>query len=267
MKKQTLSQTTDQMRDFAQTCADAYAVQFVEMGERMVMGRPIVFYDRDKKYFAWCSSQTPLADNEVLVETISEPGIYGDTGDDPDIAREAIIGYIMSTLDWREVLEKIEPEETDAGIAFQKFSEWAQDQEQPVYILGCLIAEFAETHNATRDLFGEWLDESWAKTGFCARDADTYVSGTCEATVEAARNWVADEDFAEFVEFAHSRDISLSTPYDRAKARVDASPELSAHSDTILYDWPEGDEHFTWVATAPINKIVDWAETIESQGD
>ena len=52
--------------------------------------------------------------------------------------------------------------------------------------------------------------------------------------------------------------------YDDAKARVDASPELEAHRDTILYDWPEGEEHWQWVCTAPVAAIVDWAEVVES---
>ena len=47
-----------------------------------------------------------------------------------------------------------------------------------------------------------------------------------------------------------------------AEARVDATPELEAHRDTILYDWPEGEEHWEWVCTAPVAEIVGWAEVV-----
>lgn len=48
--------------------------------------------------------------------------------------------------------------------------------------------------------------------------------------------------------------------YKIAAARVDDNPKLAAHRDFILADWPEGDEHWEWVATAPVDEIVDWAE-------
>ena len=51
-----------------------------------------------------------------------------------------------------------------------------------------------------------------------------------------------------------------SSPYDRAAARVDASPALCPHRDVILADWPQGDEHWRWVATAPVRDILSWVE-------
>jgi len=54
------------------------------------------------------------------------------------------------------------------------------------------------------------------------------------------------------------------TPYDRAEERVNQSPALSKHAETILHDWPEGDEHWKWVKNAPVGEIVSWAEDIES---
>jgi excisionase family DNA binding protein len=48
-----------------------------------------------------------------------------------------------------------------------------------------------------------------------------------------------------------------------ARERVRSTPALDAHADTILYDWPEGDEHWQWVFTADVDEIVDWAETVE----
>ena len=50
-----------------------------------------------------------------------------------------------------------------------------------------------------------------------------------------------------------------------ARNRINSTPELSQHSETILYDWPNAEEHAEWVATAPVEEIVDWAETIEAQ--
>lgn len=50
------------------------------------------------------------------------------------------------------------------------------------------------------------------------------------------------------------------TLYDRAAARVDASPALAPHRDFILADWPEGDDHWRWVATATERDILSWVE-------
>lgn len=55
--------------------------------------------------------------------------------------------------------------------------------------------------------------------------------------------------------------------YERMIARIDAEPELDAHRDTITYDWPNAEEHYEWVATAPIAEIVDWAETVEAEAE
>ena len=51
---------------------------------------------------------------------------------------------------------------------------------------------------------------------------------------------------------------------DRAERRVDGSKQLSAHYDTIMADWNEGDEHWQWVLTAKVVDIIGWAETVES---
>jgi hypothetical protein len=48
-----------------------------------------------------------------------------------------------------------------------------------------------------------------------------------------------------------------------ARARVDATPELDAHRQVILANWPEGEEHWGWVCSAPVHEIVDWAEAVE----
>lgn len=46
----------------------------------------------------------------------------------------------------------------------------------------------------------------------------------------------------------------------RAERRVIDTPELSAHKEFIMTDWPEGREHWMWVMSAPVAEIVEWAE-------
>ena len=48
-----------------------------------------------------------------------------------------------------------------------------------------------------------------------------------------------------------------------AEKRIDETPELQPYRDTCLYDWPEGDGHFNWIASAPVAEIVDWAQAVE----
>ena len=49
----------------------------------------------------------------------------------------------------------------------------------------------------------------------------------------------------------------------RAHRRVRSSARLREHFDVIFYDWPVGDEHYQWIATAPIAEIVAWAEVVQ----
>ena len=44
--------------------------------------------------------------------------------------------------------------------------------------------------------------------------------------------------------------------YGQAVARIDATPELEPQRATILYDWPEGDAHYTWAATCDLAELV-----------
>lgn len=53
--------------------------------------------------------------------------------------------------------------------------------------------------------------------------------------------------------------------YSRAALRVEFSPELSKYSEIIMQDFPEGREHWEWVAQADIGEIVSWAKIIERQ--
>jgi len=59
----------------------------------------------------------------------------------------------------------------------------------------------------------------------------------------------------------------MSAQLEKAEKRVAKSPRLQKHSETIFYDWPEGDAHWQWVATAPVKEIVSWAEHVESFQD
>ncbi len=52
--------------------------------------------------------------------------------------------------------------------------------------------------------------------------------------------------------------------YDKTRERVENMSALAAHRETIMYDWPEGNSHWAWVATAPVAEIVDWASMVES---
>ena len=48
--------------------------------------------------------------------------------------------------------------------------------------------------------------------------------------------------------------------FEKAKVRVEYMENLAPHADFILADWPEGDDHWRWVVTAPEQEILDWVE-------
>ena len=47
--------------------------------------------------------------------------------------------------------------------------------------------------------------------------------------------------------------------YCEARRRVEADEQLTPYAETILADYPEGDEHWQWVIDAPTDEIVAWA--------
>ena len=47
--------------------------------------------------------------------------------------------------------------------------------------------------------------------------------------------------------------------YCEARSRVEADEQLAPYTETILADYPEGDEHWRWVIDAPVDEIVAWA--------
>ena len=57
------------------------------------------------------------------------------------------------------------------------------------------------------------------------------------------------------------RDAETPDRLEHATRRVDDTPELEQYRDVIFYDWREPD-HLEWIATAPIQEIVDWASEI-----
>jgi len=52
----------------------------------------------------------------------------------------------------------------------------------------------------------------------------------------------------------------MNEVYEQARRRVQDTPQLAEHEAFILADWPEGDDHWRWVATAPMAEVVDWAQ-------
>lgn len=56
-------------------------------------------------------------------------------------------------------------------------------------------------------------------------------------------------------------------PIDAAHERVNSTPELEPYDDVIFADWAEGDEHWRWIATAPVAEIIDWVETVKEASE
>jgi len=48
--------------------------------------------------------------------------------------------------------------------------------------------------------------------------------------------------------------------YCEARSRVEADEQLAPYADTILADFPEGDDHWQWVIDARTDEIVAWAK-------
>jgi len=63
------------------------------------------------------------------------------------------------------------------------------------------------------------------------------------------------------------RAANAPTVEERARNRVSHNPELRQYEDVIFYDWPEGGEHLEWVATAPAEEIVMWAQSVGDPED
>jgi hypothetical protein len=52
--------------------------------------------------------------------------------------------------------------------------------------------------------------------------------------------------------------VGLFAAYDRAVERINQTAALQPYREHLLADWPEGKEHYLWVAEAPIGEILSW---------
>jgi hypothetical protein len=56
------------------------------------------------------------------------------------------------------------------------------------------------------------------------------------------------------------KERKVETLAELAHRRFENTPELAPYEDMIFADWPNMDEHLSWIITAPAADIVDWAE-------
>ena len=92
------------IKEFATEVADAYVAQYHRTFP--VMGTPIVYYNRTTGEFGWCSSLTPLSDDEILIERVEE-GNYGDTSNSTlDEIRDGIIELVVMTTTLEDLPEE-----------------------------------------------------------------------------------------------------------------------------------------------------------------
>lgn len=113
------------------------------------------------------------------------------------------------------------------------------------------VAEEGLAHNVLLSV--EWVG-TFTQAHVCSLDNDD---------IDLARE--IESGMADALEHATERATDawskkIGSLYDQANQRVQDTPELASHYNVIMADWPEGDEHYRWVCTAPIAEIVDWAE-------
>ncbi len=51
---------------------------------------------------------------------------------------------------------------------------------------------------------------------------------------------------------------------DLALRRVEQTPQLQPYRDVILYDCPEGDARWRWLATAPLADVLAWVRSVQA---
>jgi len=87
---------------------------------------------------------------------------------------------------------------------------------------------------------------------------------TARQLTELGQQWgeTQSDVIRRTIQNEYNREIEMSklSNYDRAANKVAGDPDLAAHSDFILADWPEGDEHWTWVIKASKREILEWVE-------
>lgn len=79
--------------EFADVVACAYVAQY--MSGAHVMGEPVIYYNKSTDTVGWCSSLTPLSDDDVRITELFYQ-CFGDVGDDPEVAREYIKDYVTN---------------------------------------------------------------------------------------------------------------------------------------------------------------------------
>lgn len=96
------------------------------------------------------------------------------------------------------------------------------------------------------------------KTATVQEIAQMSESDIRRQVVELVTEWDTDDDPDEVA----TAIIEYVQP-ERARARVQNTPELQPYADIIEYDWNDTG-HYHWVATAPVAEILKWAEGIRA---
>ena len=53
--------------------------------------------------------------------------------------------------------------------------------------------------------------------------------------------------------------------YREARSRVEADEQMAHYAETILADYPEGDDHWLWVINADRAEVLEWAKASKSR--
>jgi hypothetical protein len=111
-----------------------------------------------------------------------------------------------------------------------------------------------------------WAYQIWAESALI-RSADEYqqerLAEARAAAEPTAVDVLGDADGVAGVEAIENDDAAEW--FNLAAARVDGSMLLRVHRDFILADWPDGNDHLRWVAFAPLDEILKWAEAGEGE--
>jgi hypothetical protein len=90
------------------------------------------------------------------------------------------------------------------------------------------------------------------------RDFCAPVSAPTEKDADAVATWV------DSVELDLIRELITDSLYEDAMARVRSSDSLAKFEDYIFQEWPEGDEHWIWIASADEAELLSWAESLRN---
>jgi hypothetical protein len=78
-------------------------------------------------------------------------------------------------------------------------------------------------------------------------------------------DWLIDKSEEEFdsADEGIMRRKAQDMLQDGAMERVENDEKLANIARLIWYPWPNQWDHLAWIASAPVQEIVDWAETVE----